>query len=134
MPHSRFGLGTNVAVFTLIRWVQSVDATLPTFDACCKLLFIPIEDLITCDRVFLKFGTGRARMLALQTVSSSINRRTLPRTSLSTRGSDPSLVPDSFGGCMELVQSTWLGRHGCQRQCKDMLSILIEPVEAVWRI
>ena len=65
MPHSRFVGGTNVVVFTMIRRGPSLDDDLPALMFITNFLFIPIGDLITCDRVFLKFGTGRARMLAL---------------------------------------------------------------------
>lgn len=66
MPHSRFVRGTGVVVFTpMIRCGQSVDADLLTLMFITNFLFISIGAPITCNRVFLKFGTGRARMLAL---------------------------------------------------------------------
>lgn len=66
MPHSRFVRGTDVVVFTLmIQCGQSLDGDLLTLMFITNFLFISIGDPITCNRVFLKFGTGRARMLAL---------------------------------------------------------------------
>lgn len=130
MPHSRFVGGTDVVVFTMIRRGQLLDDDLSTSMFITNFLFIPIEDLITCNRVFLKSGTGRARMLVLLTVSSGINRRTLPRTSLPTRGGSqlrPFLRREEP---QELVQSTWLGRHGGQNQCRYTPPMLTEPVEA----
>ena len=120
MPHSSFARGTNVAVFPSKRCGHSVDADLPPFMFTTNFLFILIEDLITCNRVFLKSGTGRARMLALHTVSSGINRRTLPRISLPTRGGQlRPFLPSKVGTCaVHVVGQTWVSEE-MQRYAVD---------------